>query len=432
MLRLVSKSDERQNWEHDYALDGQSRGEPAGYRDHFARPPPRKRSAFGRVAMTGLIALTLIFGGVAAYFAHKAGAFDGFLTRAPVQTAAPPSASSAAAPAQQQTAPAAAPSPIPDVPILVLLVRNAILSLHQANLTGNYAVFRAMAGPGLQNVTPAAIAEAFADLRSRNVDLGVVAAANPRLFAPPVINAQGQMELTGFFPGRGEQLNFTMSFEPVDGRWRLFGIGISPVPPAETASETITTPSPASGVIPADADLVGLIRGSVAALNQANITGDYAVLRDLGSPGFREANSATTLAESFAGLRARAIDLAPAAVIDPRLYRPAAIDAQGYLRLTGYFPSAPEQVNFDLAYAFHDGAWRLFGIGVNTSVSAPEAAAPAPASPTPQANPADGGRAPAPAAAAPAVTGPARTDATITNLPVPRLRPQIQGQANTP
>lgn len=431
MLRLVSKSDDRPKWEQDYVLDGQTREDPAAYRSHFGRDSKR-RGASGRVLMSALLALSVIFGAVALYFAAQAGALDRFLVAQPrPEPAAQPAQAPAAQQAPQQQAAAAPPaSPVPDVPVLVLLIRNAILSLHQANVTGDYTVMRALAGPGLQSAaTPAAIAQAFAPLRGQNVDLGVVASANPRLFIPPVINQAGQLELAGFFPGRGQQLNFTLSFEPVEGRWRLFGIGVNPVAPAEAASEIISTPPPAAGAIPADADLVALVRGAVIALNQANLSDDYSVLRDLGAPGFREANTPASLAENFAALRSRNIDLAPTAVIDPRLFRAPAIDGQGYLRLTGYFPSSPEQVNFDLAFAFDSGAWRLFGIGLNTSIPAPAAQAAPTAPAAPAGAPPEAAAPAATPLAAPAAPAPSEV---ITNLPVPRLRPQVQGAAPTP
>jgi hypothetical protein len=63
----------------------------------------------------------------------------------------------------------------------------------------------------------------------------------------------------------------------------------------------------------------------------------------------------------------------PVAVITPKLYRDPSFDERGRLRLTGFFPSRPEQVNFDLAFEMVDGHWRLFGIGVNTSREVPAA-----------------------------------------------------------
>jgi hypothetical protein len=119
--------------------------------------------------------------------------------------------------------------------------------------------------------------------------------------------------------------------------------------------------------IPPDQRLLALIRTSVAALNQANMTGDYSVLHDLGAASFQAANPPPKLAQAFANIRERGLDLAPASAIDPRLFRPPAIDANGYLRVAGYFPSRPEQVNFDLVFQFERGAWRLFGIGVDSA-----------------------------------------------------------------
>ena len=49
------------------------------------------------------------------------------------------------------------------------------------------------------------------------------------------------------------------------------------------------------------------------------------------------------------------------------------------LRLSGFFPSAPEQVNFDLAFQLVKDHWLLFGIALNTSPAATAAAPSAPA-----------------------------------------------------
>jgi hypothetical protein len=61
-----------------------------------------------------------------------------------------------------------------------------------------------------------------------------------------------------------------------------------------------------------------LIRSTLLALDQANKTGNYTVLRDLGSPNF-QANSAARLAEIFAQQRKDNVDLSGIAVIDPQL-----------------------------------------------------------------------------------------------------------------
>lgn len=127
-----------------------------------------------------------------------------------------------------------------------------------------------------------------------------------------------------------------------------------------------------------------LVRSALLALDQANKTGNYTVLRDLGAPGF-QANTAARLSEIFAKQRNDNIDLSGVAVIDPQLSLLPQIEANGMMRMAGFFPSVPSQVNFELIYAPVNGQWRLFGLGVTIgqmAPTAPETASPT-SSPTP-------------------------------------------------
>lgn len=138
---------------------------------------------------------------------------------------------------------------------------------------------------------------------------------------------------------------------------------------------------------PANIDRNGvimLVRSTLLALDQANKTGNYTVLRDLGAPGFQAANTAARLGEVFAAQRNDKLDLSGVAVIDPQLSLLPQIEANGMMRMAGFFPSVPSQVNFELLFAPIDGHWRLFGLSVNVGQSAPVA----PSAPTPAAPPA--------------------------------------------
>ena len=143
-----------------------------------------------------------------------------------------------------------------------------------------------------------------------------------------------------------------------------------------------------------------LIRSALLALDQANKTGNYTVLRDLGSPDF-QANSAARLAEIFAQERHDNIDLSGVAVIDPQLTLLPQIEGNGMLHMAGFFPSVPTQVNFELAYAPVGGRWRLFALSVSFGQAAPAAPQPPPSAPQAAAS-----AAPHPPAA-PAKTNPA-------------------------
>lgn len=127
-----------------------------------------------------------------------------------------------------------------------------------------------------------------------------------------------------------------------------------------------------------------LVRSTILALDQANKTGNYTVLRDLGAPGF-QANTAAKLAEIFKPQRDQALDLGGVAVLEPQLTLLPQIEPNGMLHMAGFFPSVPMQVNFEMLFAPHDKQWKLFGMSVTLSSGGPQA----PATEAPPAAPAE-------------------------------------------
>jgi hypothetical protein len=126
-----------------------------------------------------------------------------------------------------------------------------------------------------------------------------------------------------------------------------------------------------------------LIRTTLIALNQANQTGNYSVLRDLGTPQFQAMNSDARLGEIFGKLRARNVDMSPLVFFDPKLVRKPAMEG-GVLRLTGLIPTKPEQILFDMGFERVGDAWRLSAIVIDMR----QAGEPATAQQQPDASPA--------------------------------------------
>jgi hypothetical protein len=114
-----------------------------------------------------------------------------------------------------------------------------------------------------------------------------------------------------------------------------------------------------------------LIRSTLLTLNDANRSGNYTVLRDLAAPDFQARNTAADLAQIFADLRARKFDLFAVALAAPQLAAPPQRDASKRLRLIGFFPTRPLQINFDLTFEDVGGQWRLFGIAIATPPALP-------------------------------------------------------------
>jgi hypothetical protein len=158
---------------------------------------------------------------------------------------------------------------------------------------------------------------------------------------------------------------------PFNDRWQN-------VPPKAPAPQ----PAPPAQKLPVPLDqALYLVRSALLTLNDANRSGNYTVLRDLAAPDFQARNSAADLANIFGNLRQRHIDLHAAALLAPLLAAAPALDDKGMLRLTGHFPTRPQQINFDLLFQNVGGEWRLFGIAIATPDAAPQTGTSGPAPP---------------------------------------------------
>jgi hypothetical protein len=175
---------------------------------------------------------------------------------------------------------------------------------------------------------------------------------------------------------------------------------------------------------PANIDRNGVlmpVRSTLLALDHANKTGNYTVLRDMAAPGFHAGNNAARLAEIFAKLRNDKLDLAGVAVIDPQLSLLPQIEANGMMHMAGFFPSVPSQVNFELIYAPVDGQWRLFGISVSVGQAGPVAPSPPADAKQPQANTKQ--PPPHPPKSQPARAARRQAGTEVTMLPISSLNP---------
>jgi len=151
--------------------------------------------------------------------------------------------------------------------------------------------------------------------------------------------------------------------------------------PPETKPAAPATGKPAPAATPAPAQqqslpvsieqALYLIRSTLLTLNDANHSGNYTVLRDLAAPDFQAHNTAADLGQSFSDLRRRNFDLHGAALLAPQLTAVPALDQKGMLRLTGYIPTRPLQINFDLLFQVVGNQWRLYGISVATPEATP-------------------------------------------------------------
>ncbi len=135
--------------------------------------------------------------------------------------------------------------------------------------------------------------------------------------------------------------------------------------PAVAQRAPASTQAPVSlQPVPNDLELAKLIWSMMVAVDQANQSGNYSVLRDMAAPGFQIQNNPSRLSEIFGSLRQSRIDISNTLLLTPTYTAAPSILDGNVLRLQGYFGLRPSSVYFDLYYQWVEGEWRLFGVSI--------------------------------------------------------------------
>lgn len=137
---------------------------------------------------------------------------------------------------------------------------------------------------------------------------------------------------------------------------------------AQAPQNPQVTQQPISALpVPGELELAKIVWSTLAAVDHANQSGNYSVLRDISSPTFQVTNNAAQLAEVFRGIREARVDLSNVLVLAPTYTQAPALDGPDIMRVRGYFGLRPTSVFFDLRYQWVYGSWRLHGIALSPS-----------------------------------------------------------------
>jgi len=107
----------------------------------------------------------------------------------------------------------------------------------------------------------------------------------------------------------------------------------------------------------------GLVKYTIIAVDQANLTGNYSVLRALGTPQFQQNTSAAMLAKSFARMRQLKLQMSTILLVKPSFTKPPVL-SNGVLKVAGVFPTAPTRIAFEATYVSVNGRMRLAGLKI--------------------------------------------------------------------
>ena len=129
--------------------------------------------------------------------------------------------------------------------------------------------------------------------------------------------------------------------------------GLTPTPPggpAPLGGPVIVNPALPGPGIPRDDILEVMVKSALMTFNDANITGNYAVLSARLHPEFRQQVPPDRLASIFAAFRTNKIDIAPLLAHKTAYTESPSIDANGILSVKGQLETRPWRTTFDLSW----------------------------------------------------------------------------------
>ncbi|MBU1175928.1 MAG: hypothetical protein KKH72_11050 [Alphaproteobacteria bacterium] len=124
---------------------------------------------------------------------------------------------------------------MPNATVREVMTKATLMTFNDANLTDNYEVFDALAAaPFSEQFPPEALSDVFKVFRDEAIDLSAIVAFPPIEDPAPVIDADGYLQLAGYFETEPSYVTYELSFfADEDGNWRVIGINVHVVPPEE-------------------------------------------------------------------------------------------------------------------------------------------------------------------------------------------------------
>lgn len=143
------------------------------------------------------------------------------------------------------------------------------------------------------------------------------------------------------------------------------GFALAPVAAQQVHSPPASIQPPASvRPVPGALELSKLLWSTILAVDHANQSGNYSVLRDMSAQGFQINNNAANLANVFSGIRNAKIDLSNALLVPPTYSEAPRLIQPDVFEVKGQFNLRPTSIYFDMYFQWEQGRWKLFGIDI--------------------------------------------------------------------
>ncbi len=141
--------------------------------------------------------------------------------------------------------------PLPSPVLEEILVKTSLLTLNDANLTGNFDVLYAKMGkPFRDRFTADALKQAFKSFAGRHIEAVVTMPIVQT--SPPRLGGNGGLMLRGYFDTRPSRLSYELDFAVSEGEWKPVAIDVKVRSQAVSEAEAIDLVAHAAANMPGE------------------------------------------------------------------------------------------------------------------------------------------------------------------------------------
>jgi len=127
--------------------------------------------------------------------------------------------------------PAQAEDTVPSPVLQEILIKTSLLTLNDANITGNYTVLHAkLAKPFRDQFSPDRLKQAFKSFADQKIDWGLIATKPPVATSESKIDSRGALLLRGYFDTRPSRVTYDLDFLPSGGEWKPIKLNVDVKP----------------------------------------------------------------------------------------------------------------------------------------------------------------------------------------------------------
>jgi hypothetical protein len=170
----------------------------------------------------------------------------------------------------------------------------------------------------------------------------------------------------------GKQLPFVITMTNETGAWRVYAIRTPRDPETGVTENPFTVLGKAPEIAgksvaepPEEKEVRRLIRESLLAFDQAVADRSFKEFYGTVSAKWRDRLTEGQLERAFQPFIEHQFRVTDVAKTDAVLDRPPALDSEGMLVVSGYYPTQPFKTGFSLKFTYEMPKWKLYGIDVN-------------------------------------------------------------------